>query len=261
MIASTLILLAAASGFLCEHRFPVAGSFIPYCTNNKTGPAVFVIHGTNRNARDYLGYLADLDTLVIAPQFQENPPGLYWTSGWREGNRSQDPQRVSSFEVVDRMVEMFHGAAIVGHSAGGQFVTRYAAGTRLRGLTYIVANPGSYMYLDETRPFVAGYCPDFNEYRYGLEDLNLYMSAGVAPDYPNRKVIYMLGSRDTKIDANLDNGCEARRQGRNRYYRGLYFHQHLKTHFGRPVHRLVVVPNVGHDPERMLQAAKAYLPD
>lgn len=264
MIAE-LILLAVATGaapanFVCENRFPVGGSFIPYCTNNKPGPAVMVIHGTDRNARDYLGYLADVDTLVIAPQFQEGPPGLYWSTGWREGNRSQDPERVSSFEVLDRMVEMFHGVAIVGHSAGAQFVTRYAAGTRLQGLTFIVANPGSYMYLDETRP-VRGDCPDFNDYRYGLDNPNVYMSSGVAPDYPDRNVIYVLGSRDTKIDANLDTSCEAKRQGRNRYDRGLKFYKHLATHFGRPVHRLVVVYGVGHDPKRMLQAAKAYLPD
>jgi hypothetical protein len=264
MIAELLLLVvvsgAASGSFLCENKFPVAGSFVPYCTNNKPGPAVIVIHGTERNARDYLGYLADLDTLVIAPQFQERPPGLYWSSGWKEGNRSQDAQRVSSFEVVDRMVEMFHGIALVGHSAGGQFVTRYAAGTRLQGLTFIVANPSSYMYLDTTRP-VAGYCPDFNEYKYGLENPNLYMSAGVAPDYPDRNVIYLLGNRDTRADANLDTSCEAKRQGRYRYDRGLNFYRHLAAHFGRPVHRLVVVNGVGHDPKRMLQAAKAYLPD
>ncbi|MDH5254632.1 MAG: hypothetical protein OEW72_01840 [Gammaproteobacteria bacterium] len=66
---------------------------------------------------------------------------------------------------------MFHGVAIVGHSAGGQFVSRYAAGTRLKGLTFIAANPGSYMYLDRNRP-VSGVCAGFNDYRYGLDDLN-----------------------------------------------------------------------------------------
>jgi hypothetical protein len=264
MITELILLAAAGSAapaeFLCEHRFPVSGSFVPYCTNDKPGPAVFVIHGTDRNARDYLGYLADIDTLVIAPQFQDKPPGLYWSSGWKEGNRSQDPQRMSSFDVLDRMVEMFHGVAVVGHSAGGQFVARYSAGTRLQGLTFIVANPGSYMYLDETRPF-AGDCPGFNDYKYGLDNPNLYMSAGVAPDYAYRNVIYLLGMRDTKIDANLDTGCEAQRQGRNRYQRGINYYRHLVGHFERQVHRLVLIPGVGHDPKRMMQAAKPYLPE
>jgi pimeloyl-ACP methyl ester carboxylesterase len=264
MIAE-LMLLALSTGtvpanIVCDKQFPVGNSFIPYCTNSKPGPAVFVIHGTDRNVRDYIGYMADVDTLVIAPEFQESAPGLYWTGGWREGGLSQDAARVSSFEVLDRMVEMFHGVAVVGHSAGGQFVTRYAAGTRLQGLTFIAANPGSYMYLNRTRPLSA-VCSRFNEYRYGLEDLNTYMSAGVAPDYPDRNVIYLLGSRDTRIDSNLDTSCAARMQGRNRYDRGLNFYRHLAAHFGRPVHRQVVVTGVGHDPKRMLQAAKAYLPE
>jgi pimeloyl-ACP methyl ester carboxylesterase len=260
---SVLVLLGLASGAAmaavnCDHKFPIGSSYVPYCSNDKNGPAVFVIHGTNRNAGDYLDYLDDLDTLVIAPYFQEAGPGLYWSSGWKSGDQSKDFERVSSFEVVDRMVEMFHGVTIVGHSAGGQFVTRYAAGTRLQGLTFIVANPGSYLYLDTTRP-LSGDCADFNEYKYGLEHLNSYMSAGVSRDYPERAVIYLLGSDDTKIDANLDTSCEANRQGLNRYDRGLRFYEHLNRHYGRPVHRLAVVPGVGHSPSKMLDAARPFL--
>lgn len=264
MIRVLILLLLASSvavaEVICENHFPVGASYVPYCSNNKSGPAVFVIHGTNRNADDYLGYLEDLDTLVIAPHFQAEGPGMYWSSGWRDGNKSLDPEDVSSYEVLDRMVEVFNGVAVVGHSAGGQFVTRYAAGTRLEDLTFIVANPGSYMYLDTSRP-VWAYCPDFNEYRYGLEDLNSYMSVGVAPDYPDRDVIYLLGSRDTKVDSNLDTSCAAKRQGRNRYDRGKRFFDHLKKHFGRSVHRKVIVYGVGHDPQQMLDAARPYLPD
>ncbi|MDH5254631.1 MAG: hypothetical protein OEW72_01835 [Gammaproteobacteria bacterium] len=87
------------------------------------------------------------------------------------------------------------------------------------------------------------------------------MSSGVAPGFANRNVIYLLGSRDTYIDSNLDTSCAANLQGRNRYERGVKFYQHLAAHFGRPVHRQIVVPGVGHSPRRMLQAAKAYLPD
>ena len=263
MIAALILLLfatsAGASEFICDHHFPVGSSYVPYCTNNKPGPAVFVIHGTERNARDYFRYLQNLDTLVIAPQFQASGPGMYWSSGWKEGNKSSDPQRVSSYEVLDRMVEMFHGVAIVGHSAGGQFVTRYAAGTRLQGLTFIVANPSSYLYLDRTRP-VSGACSGFNNYRYGLDHLNSYMRAGISPDYPNRNVIYLLGSLDTKADSYLDTSCAANLEGSNRFDRGGKFYSHLATHFGRPVHRKVIVYGVGHDPARMLNAARPYLP-
>jgi pimeloyl-ACP methyl ester carboxylesterase len=261
-----LVIVGLVSGTVvadvCPNKFPVGTSYVPYCTNGKSGDAVFVIHGTERNASEYLGYLADLDTLVIAPEFKASGPGTYWGSGWHVGNKSEDAQKISSFEVLDRMIEMYHGTAVVGHSAGGQFVTRYAAGTRLQGLTFIAANPGSYMYLDRTRPVIGGaVCRGFNEYRYGLEDLNSYMSAGVAPDYPNRNVIYLLGSADTRIDSNLDTSCEANLQGRNRYDRGLKFYDHLAKHYGRAVHRKVIVAGVGHKSKTMINAARPYLPD
>jgi len=263
VMISALVLLGLASGAAtaavnCNHKFAVGSSYIPYCSNDRIGPAVFVIHGTNRNAGEYLDYIDDFDALVIAPLFQETGPGLYWSSGWKSGDQSKDFERVSAFEVLDRMVEMFHGVAVVGHSAGGQFVTRYAAGTRLQGLTFIVANPGSYLYLDATRP-VSGDCPGFNEYKYGLEHPNSYMIAGVSGDYPDRDVIYLLGSDDTSIDQYLDTSCAANRQGLNRYDRGRKFYEHLERHYGRPVHRLGIVQGVGHSPSKMINAARPYL--
>jgi hypothetical protein len=55
VMISVLVLLGLASGVAtaavnCNHTFPVRSSCIPYCSNDKIGPAVFVIHGTNRNA-------------------------------------------------------------------------------------------------------------------------------------------------------------------------------------------------------------------
>jgi pimeloyl-ACP methyl ester carboxylesterase len=261
MVVLVLASSIASAGVYCGQKFPVGTSYVPYCSNKKFGPAVFVIHGKNRNADDYLDYLDDLDTLVIAPEFRSSGPGLYWPdSGWNKGDLSKDSQRVSSFAVLDRMVEMYHGVAVIGHSAGGQFVTRYAAGTRMQGLMFVVANPSSYMWLNKSRPLgSASSCPWYNEYRYGLDDLNNYMSAGVAPDYPSRNVIYMLGDRDTVIDSNLDTTCYANRQGRHRYERGLNFYSHLAQHYGRTVHRKVIVPGVGHKPSLMIKAARPYL--
>ncbi|MCK6371752.1 MAG: hypothetical protein L6Q83_10610 [Gammaproteobacteria bacterium] len=261
VLALAFATTVANAGVYCGQKFPVGSSYLPYCTNNKSGPAVFVIHGTNRNADDYLDYLDDLDTLVIAPEFQNSGPGVYWsTSAWNKGDPSSDSQRVSSFDVLDRMIEMYHGVVVVGHSGGGQFVNRYSAGTRLQGLTYIVANPSSYMYLNKSRPFgSSSTCPYYNEYRYGLEDLNDYMQVGVAPDYANRKVIYMLGDRDTVIDSDLDTTCLANRQGRHRYERGLKFYEHLAQHYGRPVHQRVIVNGVGHSPSQMLKAARPFI--
>ena len=263
MMAFLLAVLAvtADASVLCGQRFSVGNSFVPYCTNGKSGPAVFVIHGVNRNADDYLDTLDDLGTRVIAPEFQAAGPGLWWDSGWRKGDRSRDATRTSSFAVVDLMAEAMGATHIIGHSAGGQFVTRYAAGTRRPGwVRFIVANPSSYLWLDASRPRQTANCHGFNEYHYGLDDLNAYMSVGVAPDYPDRDVVYLLGSADTRIDSNLDTSCEANAQGRNRYERGQNFYAHLGRYFGRAVHRKVIVHGVGHSYTRMIRAARPYLP-
>lgn len=85
------------------------------------------------------------------------------------------------------------------------------------------------------------------------------MQAGVAPDYATRKVIYMLGDRDTAVDPDLDTTCLANRQGRNRYERGLKFYEHLTRYHGRPVHQQVIVRGVGHSASQMLEAARPLI--
>ena len=186
--------------------------------------AVIVIHGQNRNADDYYNSIysaasstEDLtETLVIAPQFltttdinfwELSNSVVYWsnTTSWTGGNLSNstsDHPRdydISSFSVMDSLVSyLLHNVPylekviIVGNSAGGQFVNRYAAGSDQNGqgkIEYIISAPSHFLYLDEnrledyTRPFVWNVpngCSKYNDYRYGLYDLNNYMSfAGV----------------------------------------------------------------------------------
>lgn len=145
--------------------------------------AVIAVHGVGRSP--WTAYNATIDaalsedrtgdTLVIAPYFQkleDNPAAgeLYWGSSWNSGYDSE-PQSglptLSSYAVMDQLVDALFDTGrfpdlsdivIVGHSAGGQFVHRYAAGTEVDfrrpgyHFRYVVANPGTYMYLDNTRP-------------------------------------------------------------------------------------------------------------
>jgi hypothetical protein len=94
---------------------------------------------------------------------------------------------------------------ITGHSDGGQFTQRYATGNRKDGtvsasVNYVIANPGSYLYLDNRRlpkgetcfedgtcmaAFTTNWDPDnacadsYNSYKYGLDGRTYgYMSAG-----------------------------------------------------------------------------------
>jgi hypothetical protein len=70
-------------------------------------------------------------------------------------------------------------------SAGGQFVTRYQMANQVDGtlgvpITYVVANPSAYPYLDNERPVPASAdyrpyadpvnCTTFDSWPYGLKD-------------------------------------------------------------------------------------------
>jgi len=274
---------------------------------------VIVIQGDRRRPIDYLESVAHSaaaagaeDVLALAPYFRvageldpgERPSGAaYWSpSGWKEGGLSRcdpwdRPWRISSFAVVDSLITAVAGSGlwsgiadvlIVGHSAGGQFVQRFAAGSRIQeslatlGLRYrfIVANPSSYLYLSRHR-FVASSgtfvrlsddqlaaCPRANRYKYGLRGLNEYMSASdrasIRQRYLERTIDYVVGELDTHPeDARFDTTCAGRLQGGTRYGRGRTFHDYLGHLFGGDVyarHRLLVVPGVGHDVRSILSA-------
>ncbi|WP_328603954.1 hypothetical protein OG943_28245 [Amycolatopsis sp. NBC_00345] len=107
---------------------------------------------------------------------------MSWTNGdetsWKDGGDSVSPAGISSFTVVD---EILAGLAdkqhfpdltritLIGHSAGGQFIQRYAvagaAPAKLPGVSfhYVTANPSSYLYFTPDRPVgqgLPGSCPE-----------------------------------------------------------------------------------------------------
>ena len=93
---------------------------------------------------------------------RSSSPRTSWigaSEGWKQGDGSKTSPPVSSFAALDRLIagivrsHRFPGLrhiVVAGHSAGGQFVERYAASTRLSvrvPVRYVVANPSSYLYL------------------------------------------------------------------------------------------------------------------
>lgn len=192
--------------------------------------AVIVVHGAGRNADEYYQYIVDAankagslnETIILAPQFLEEQdikdrqPGndiLFWPDStsagdWRGGDDSLStssnprPARISSFSAVDTMVQQLSNRTlfpklntivITGHSAGAQFVSRFAAGSQVEQsvtpagiqMRYVVANPSSYLYFNEQRrkkgtvnqfevptPQEISNCPNYNTYKYGLQGLN-----------------------------------------------------------------------------------------
>ena len=260
-----------------------------------------MVHGTNRNAEDYFRWAlastvaaGKLDrTAVVAPHFKARtqagrgdavePGEWFWSNeGWKAGLAALNGA-VTSYEVMDRILDCFNDAArwpdlrevvVAGHSAGGQYVQRYAAFNRQEPkmrvrVRYVPANPSSYVYLDEVRlsqggvctpqgeckgefaPYWdAGNCTAYNHYRYGLEKLEGY-AAGMNPEqvrrqFASRDVTYLVGELDTRTDdPTLDKSCPAQAQGPNRRERGTAFWNYIKRRYQAP-HRFDIATGCGH---------------
>ncbi len=162
----------------CSERLPVGKGhvtiFRTHPLTNGAAPEVklayIMVHGTNRNASEYFAWTlastaaaAHLDsTAVAAPHFKVRTQTggdsvsngeLYWTNeGWKSGQAAQNGPEFS-FDAMDALVRAFADKTrfpnigeivVAGHSAGGQFVQRYAAANRIDplpgvNLRYVVA--------------------------------------------------------------------------------------------------------------------------
>ncbi|MFB4308432.1 hypothetical protein [Actinomadura sp. GTD37] len=241
--------------------------------------AVIVVHGALRNAGDYFRSIKKAPhRLVVAPQFlteddvrgaEDRAGYLHWgTEDWKGGLGE-----VSSFTVMDELLrglKAFPGlrrVTLVGNSAGGQFVNRYAAVGRgpdelAVPVRFVVANPSTYLYFDTDRrtgdSFVPHDAAEVDQWRYGFSGvLPDYLGAARSGDdhferYAGRDVVYLLGAQDADRGAALlEIHPAAEAQGRTRVERGEIYHAYLRHKAGRDVHRLVRVPGVGHDAAEM----------
>jgi len=102
---------------------------------------------------------------------------------------------------------------------------------------HIVANPSIYLYLSKSRykfnddgkiveasSDAIADCPNYNHYKYGLENLYGY-SAQINTDeikkrLLSRQIMFLLGTSDNKRDWGLNKSCAGDARGNNRYERG-----------------------------------------
>ncbi len=201
------------AGRLADRQFfvrtPLGGGYARYFgTGSLDGDstatrAIVIVHGVLRDADYYYdtGVIAAdaahalTQTLVVAPQFVErselagqnvSPQTLYWNGRWPGGSDAISPAPISTYDVFDAIIARLSDQqrfpkmgeiVVVGHSAGGQIVQRYAVvgkapqldpGARVP-VHLVVSNPSSYLYFTDWRPVAQSNCPDFNQWRYGLK--------------------------------------------------------------------------------------------
>lgn len=262
--------------------------------HSKATRALVVIHGAGRNAESYFpsgmagAYLAGAleDTVVVAPRFAGGGGAscndkladgeIAFACGgedWRGGGAAVNARGVTSYDVIDELVRRFadkkkfprlRNVVLMGHSAGGQFLSRYAAASRVEpsgvAVRYVVSNPSSYLYLDAWRPGPTEGCAGFNEWKYGVEKRTGY-AAGLSfsvlkENLVRRDVVYLLGEYDVTPQFGFDSSCGAMAQGPNRLQRGMDYFQYLSGKYGAK-HRVVKVPDCGHNGRCMLVAGEA----
>ncbi|MBA2683789.1 MAG: alpha/beta hydrolase [Gemmatimonadaceae bacterium] len=180
----------------CEIWIPLGGGparSMSYSTypldkpNASITRALIMVHGADRNADHYFatataaGFLAGAleNTIIIAPRFiagkdEPEPNEIVWPNrgdSWRSGGASPSNPSLSSFDLADELLRKLSDKrnfpklthiVVAGHSAGGQFATRYEMSNKVHGklggvtVSYVVANPSSYAWPTALRPLPVG---------------------------------------------------------------------------------------------------------
>jgi pimeloyl-ACP methyl ester carboxylesterase len=154
---------------------------------------------------------------------------------WRGGGDASNGS-FSSYDVIDLIFSRLgdkssypnlRRVVLAGFSAGGQFVSRYAAvgkGEVRAGveMAYVAMSPSSWLRLDPSAPW-----------HYGLDGRTRY-SKGVSNDQVStnlsaRTVVYACGSADVSVHGALDKTPPAMAQGINRYDRFLHQMSHIEA--------------------------------
>jgi poly(3-hydroxybutyrate) depolymerase len=230
-------------------------------------PVLFVQHGVRRNGYDYRDFWLPLvdaaGVLVIAPEFSDEhfpTPRWYNFGNLRDEEDKLRPRAQWTYAIVGRLFEALRregvtrrsGYGLFGHSAGGQFVHRaMSLGFRDRVVTAVTANAGTYAMPDLDVPFPYGLGG------VGLDEAALEALLG----FP---LIVMAGTAD--IDATSEHFPKeepAMCQGGTRYERAHTYlaraREAASRHGVSCTWKIIDVPDVGHDGERMSAAAAPVL--
>jgi alpha-beta hydrolase superfamily lysophospholipase len=220
-----------------------------------------VFHGMHADAdnyRDRAVPLAEkLSAVVVAPKFA---PPRFTIPSYQRGGVAPDgvfiPPGKRTVDLIAPLVAWARTAAspdlphaLIGHSAGGQFLSRLAAFAPTGAAHYVIANPSTWVLpsTDDAVPYGFGGTPAAEA------ALRAYLALPVTA---------LLGLEDTGTE-NLASEAEAVAQGPTRLQRGRNTYAKAKAAaatLGCPFGwRLAEVPGVGHDSAGMFASPQAEM--
>jgi len=298
--------------------------------------AFVFVHGILRDADNHFrtalaaAFMANAlnNTMIVVPRFASNSNAPGNESGschdtlaadeanwicetqrpdtWRSGGAAIGSQ-LSSFDFMDEILrglarkDVFPNLKLIvvaGHSAGGQFATRYEMLNQVHDklgtpVSYVVANPSSYAYVDDLRPTASAIpsaipgpdqgshaassvdpapaflhytdaknCTGFDVWPYGLKARPGYSSTltddQITKQLVARPVTYLVGEADVLPLGVFDTSCPAMAQGSTRLGRGLAFQKYVNEHL-HGHHSVIVVPFCSHS-QRCMFTSDVALP-
>jgi pimeloyl-ACP methyl ester carboxylesterase len=273
--------------------------------------ALVMVHGAGRNADHYFetatsaAFLAGAldNTVIVAPRLiaapdKPEPSEVVWPGRgdtWRSGGMSPTHPTLSAFDFVDEILRKLankknfpnlKNIVVAGHSAGGQYVTRYEMANKVHGtlgvaITYVVANPSSYAWPAAVRPLPTGdadpagadkealgadgeklhtqftYGPfdatkaaNYDRWPAGLEDRTGYTAQmsdeQLKKQLAERPTTYLLGQVDVLPLGGFDSSPAAMAQGPTRRARGEAFVKYITETLGAKPNA-IIVPECGHN--------------
>lgn len=233
--------------------------------NYAGGPMLLVFHGMTRTAAHYSHSAAPLadkhGLLVIAPLFDTSHfPGRVYNLGGVKVDGKLLPRAEWVYQRVPEIIEAVRDREgktdlpyyMIGHSAGAQFVMRYAAIMPAGALRMVAANPGSDLFPRRDWDFGYGFGdlpPDLSDdaalQKYLAAPFTLYLgTADIDPNHPE-----------------LDRSTAGEREGRFRLERGrncfAYAQKIAGEHGWKFNWRKVEVPGIAHEGDEMLKAKQA----
>ena len=227
-------------------------------------PIVILMHGAHRDASAYMDGLVDAATvfncIVVAPEFDKDtyPETDMYNLGNVYNKREHGFTKKEDWtfelieplfdEVVKQTKSIDKGYYFYGHSAGGQFVTRFLLWEpENRIIRAAAANPGWYTLPSKDVDFP-----------FGLKKSNV-PDSNIPPMWA-KKVFLLLGTADViRESVDFNSSAQADAQGQNRFERGQYFFKMAKSNaesLNTPFNWTeIFVPGIGHDNQNMSKFA------